>query len=138
MKTGAYQDNPPQIAPGKLWFGFTASIAAWLGLGLADGLITWQACVGEEQWGGAHGSTGLFALNVVITFVLLGTAMAAGAISYRNWRRLSGQTRLADAEANGRKEYMALLGIFVSATLGVGIVWLGIPLIILRMCVRTR
>ncbi len=138
MKADLDRDDPPQVAPGKLWFGLAASVAAWFGLCLVDGLITWQACVGEEQWGGAHASPGLFALNVVLTFVLLGTTMAAGLISYRNWRRLAGEARLADAEATGRKEYMALLGIFVSATLGVGIVWLGIPLIILGMCVRTR
>jgi hypothetical protein len=138
MKTDAYQDNPPQVAPRRLWFGFTASTAAWILLGLADGLITWRACVGEEQWGGAHPAPGLFALMAVITFVLLGAAITGGMLCYRNWRRLSEQSRLADAEAIGRKEYVALIGLFMSVTLGVGIIWLGIPLIILKMCVRTR
>ena len=33
---------------------------------------------------------------------------------------------------------MALAGIFVSATLGLGIVWLGLPLFIIDLCVRAR
>jgi hypothetical protein len=70
--------------------------------------------------------------------VLLVTAVWAGGVSFRNWRELSRDGTLADAEGRGREEYMALIGVFVSFTLGIGIVWLGIPLAIIDLCVRAR
>ena len=33
---------------------------------------------------------------------------------------------------------MALLGVFVSLTLGFSVIWLALPLFILDLCVRTR
>ena len=42
------------------------------------------------------------------------------------------------AEATERKEFMAWAGLFISFTLGVGIVWLCLPLFILQMCIRAR
>ena len=77
-------------------------------------------------------------LFLVVTLLLLATAIAAGAVSFRNWRELSRGTSLANAEGRGREEYMALIGVFVSFTLGVGIIWLGIPLAIIDLCVRAK
>ena len=33
---------------------------------------------------------------------------------------------------------MALTGLFVSLTLGIGLIWLTIPLLIISLCVRMR
>lgn len=77
-------------------------------------------------------------LGIALFVLLLAIAIAAGVMSYRNWQRLSGHVRLMQAEGTGTLEYMALIGVFISITLGVGIVWLGIPLAILSLCVRTR
>ena len=126
------------VRPGRLWFGFAASAAAWTGLGIADILITWKACLHQEQFGGPSAHPGMRTLSFVITLLLLGTAIAAGTMSYRNWRRLSGEVRLWDAEGQGRQEFMALIGVFMSLTLGIGILWLGLPLLIIELCVRTR
>jgi hypothetical protein len=78
------------------------------------------------------------ALSIALFLILFAIAIVAGVMSYRNWRRLSGHVRLMQAEGTGSREYMALLGVFISITLGVGIIWLGIPLAILSLCVRTR
>ncbi len=126
------------ISPGRLWFGFAGSAAAWIGLGIADLLITWQACLGEEQYGGAHLEPGFKALYVFVTLALLITAVVAGGVSFRNWRVLSRDRDISDAEGRGREEYMALIGVFVSFTLGIGIIWLGIPIAIIELCVRAR
>lgn len=126
------------ISPGRLWFGFAGSAAAWIGLGIADLLITWQACLGEEQYGGAHLEPGFKALYVLVTLALLITAVVAGGVSFRNWRVLSRDRDISDAEGRGREEYMALIGVFVSFTLGIGIIWLGIPIAIIELCVRAR
>lgn len=77
-------------------------------------------------------------LYLVVTLLLLLTAVTAGAVSFRNWRELSRSGSLAEAEGRGREEYMALIGVFVSFTLGIGIVLLGIPLAIIDLCVRAR
>lgn len=110
----------------------------WLALGITDILITWRECLHQEQFGGASSHPGMRALNIVIFLVLLAIAVVAGVMSYRNWRRLAGQVKIYHAEANGSHEYLALIGVFISLTLGLGIIWFGIPLLILSLCVRTR
>ena len=126
------------VAPGRLWFGLAASAAAWFVLGLADILLTWAACLHREQLGGASGHPGILLLTVLITIALFAIILASGIVSYRNWRRLSGDADLESAEGRGREEFMALLGVFVSLTLGFSVIWLALPLFILDLCVRTR
>lgn len=126
------------ISPARLWFGFVGSAGSWIALGVIDLLITWQACLGQEQYGGAHLEPGVKVLYFVVTVLLLITAVAAGGVSFRNWRELSRNGSLANAEGRGREEYMALIGVFVSFTLGIGIVWSGIPIAIIDLCVRAR
>jgi hypothetical protein len=126
------------IAPGRLWFGVAASAAAWFVLGLTEILLTWAACLHREQLGGASGHRGVLLLTIVITVVLFAIIVASGTVSYRNWRQLSADVDLESAEGRGREEFMALLGVFVSLTLGFSTVWLALPLFILDLCVRTR
>lgn len=126
------------VAPGRLWFGVAASGAAWFGLGLTDILLTWAACLHREQLGGASDHSGIRLLTILITIVLFATIVASGTVSYRNWRRLSADPDLQSAEGRGREEFMALLGVFVSLTLGFSVLWLALPLFILDLCVRTR
>lgn len=126
------------VPPGWLWFGVAASAAAWFVLGFADILLTWAACLHREQLGGASGRPAILLLTVLITIVLFATIVASGVVSYRNWRRLSVDSDLESAEGRGREEFMALLGVFVSLTLGFSVIWLALPLFILDLCVRTR
>jgi hypothetical protein len=126
------------VSPGQLWFGVAASAAAWFVLGFADILLTWAACLHREQFGGASSHRGILLLTVVITFVLFAIILASGMVSYGNWKRLSADADLESAEGRGREEFMALLGVFVSLTLGFSVIWLALPLFILDLCVRTR
>ena len=126
------------VSPARLWFGFCAAGFAWLGLGISDVLITWRECIHNEAFGGASTHTGLRTLNIVLFFLLLGIATTAGVMSYRNWRKLAGEVKLRHAEGTGSREYLALIGVFISITLGMGMIWLGIPLLILSLCVRIR
>jgi hypothetical protein len=126
------------VGPGRLWFAVAVSAAAWFVLGLADILLTWAACLHREQLGGASGHPEILLLTVFITIVLFATIVASGTVSYRNWRRLSADADLENAEGRGREEFMALLGVFVSLTLGFSVIWLALPLVMLNLCVRTR
>lgn len=126
------------MEPRHLWFGLAASGFAWFGLGVAEMFLTWRACLHNEEFGNASSHPASMIAAWVVTAFLIGVAAAAGFISYRNWRELSAQKHLIEAEGRDRKEFMALLGVFVSFTLGMGMVWMGIPLIIIRLCARTR
>jgi len=59
-------------------------------------------------------------------------------MSYRSWRTLSAVRDLLSAEGRERKEFMSLAGLFISLTLGVGMIWLCLPLFIVQMCARAR
>jgi len=116
----------------RLVFQVAASAVAWVSLGVADVLITWRACIHETPQGGAG------IPSFAITGLLFCLTLLAGGMSYRTWRKLSGLTALLRAEGRERSEFLSLAGLYISFTLGAGIVWLGLPLFILEMCVRTR
>lgn len=126
------------VSSRRLWFGLVGAACCWIALGITDILLTWRECLHQEQYGGASHHPGLLTLNIVLFIVLLAIAVVAGIMSYRSWRVLAGHIELSRAEATGRQEYMALLGVWIAVTIGVGIIWLGIPLMILSLCVRVR
>lgn len=132
------QPRPPVVSSRRLWFGLLAAALSWLGLGIADVLITWRACLHQEQFGGPSEHPGLTILNIALFAALLLIAIFAGIVSFTNWKRLSQQPHIFTAEATGSREFMAMVGVFISVTLGLGIVWLGIPLLILQLCLRIR
>jgi len=74
----------------------------------------------------------------VVALVLLALTVVAGWISYCNWRKLARERELLHAHAVERREFMALGGIIVSITLGMGIVWLALPPLFLDVCWRAR
>ena len=131
-------DTPQNIRAGALWFGLSGSAASWIILSVGYVLITWWACVENGRPGGGTPRPVSALLYGLAAILLIGMAFTAGAISYRNWRSLSNARSLGEAEGRGRAEFMALVGVFVSFTLGVGLIWLTIPLFILNLCVRAR
>lgn len=126
------------IPPRRLWFGFSASAIAWGSLGVIDILILWRACTHYGEFGLPVSHPGARILYVIVSVALLATAVAAGVTSWRNWRALSSKSRLLDAEGVDRREFMALVGIFVSITMGMGILWLTLPPFIIELCGRAR
>jgi hypothetical protein len=126
------------VEPPRLWFGFAASAASWITLGCLDILITWRACTQQQNFGVPAAHPGVRILFGIVTLVLLLVTIAAGLTSYRNWRALSGHNHVLDAEAVERREFMALLGVIVSITLGMGIIWLALPPLFLDICWRAR
>lgn len=130
--------RPVSIGPRRLWSGLVITGIAWFALGIAEMFITWRACLHNEQFGNTSSHPPATAASFVVSFFLIGLVASAGFVSYTNWRRLSTQRSLLQAEARGHREFVALLGIYVSITLGVGMVWMGLPLFILRLCARVR
>jgi hypothetical protein len=128
----------PDVPPKRLWFGFSGAVAAWVLAGVVDAALAWIACMGHEAGSGVFTSVGMRILLGVITFGLLAIATAGGMISFRNWQRLSDESEITEAEGRGRKQFMALVGVFISISLGLGIIWFAIPIYILGICVRAR
>jgi hypothetical protein len=138
MNTQSNLSNPDDITPKRLWFGFSGAAFAWILAGFLDATLAWYACLGGELGWSVFTPIGMRILLGFITFGLLAIATAGGLISYSNWRKLSSSESLIEAEARDRKQFMAFVGIFVSASLGIGILWFSIPIYILRLCERAR
>jgi hypothetical protein len=75
---------------------------------------------------------------IALSLLSLLIAIAAGVMSWRTWQLLSGGGTIFRAEGYERREFMALMGFFMSITLGMGIVWLTIPPLVLELCGRAR
>lgn len=127
-------DRAHRIPAFRLWFGATGAAVAWALQGFTCFLIATQACAdGTGRWGPLPP----LAVRILIGCVsaaYLAVAAASGLVSYQNWRGLTDARRLAQTEAYGREEYMALAGVFVAATAGVGLIWSGIPPIFCSVC----
>jgi hypothetical protein len=101
----------------------------------------------------------------LITLALLAVSISAGVISHRLWRSsreiaqngvrreivpdpsggargtlfaMQGARELTLDEGYSREDFMALGGVLISTVCSVGIVWAGIPLMMLDVCVRAR
>jgi hypothetical protein len=126
------------VSSRRLWFGFVTAALAWLSLGCLDILVTWRACMHQEQYGIPNSPPDVSILFDLLSFVLLALTVTAGITSYGNWRRLSSQREMLKTDAVERREFMALLGVIVSVTLGMGMVWLALPPLFLDLCWRAR
>lgn len=126
------------ITPRRLWFGLAASAFAWASLGFIDILITWRACVHDEQFGNPSAHPGARILYIAVAVCLFVVVLTAGVTSYRNWRSISTQNAILEANATDRREFMALLGVFVSISLGMGVLWLSIPPLVIELCLRAK
>jgi hypothetical protein len=122
----------------SLWFGFAGSVLSWVILGCLDILITWKACTHQEDFGVPRSGGSETVVYIILTLLLFAITIAAGVTSYRNWRSLSSGPDMIEAEAIDRREFMALLGVIVSVTLGVSICWFALPPLLLDLCWRAR
>ena len=123
---------------GRLWFGAVAGAVAWGTQGLLGVAISGELCKANYNRMEDVRETGGFAALVVITVVLLLVTVTAALVSHANWRRLSNNERLLPAEATGREQYMAFVGICVNVVFALGIIWAGLSILLLNMCVRAR
>lgn len=126
------------VEPRRLWFGLTAPAIAWVTLGIADVVVEWRMCMRYGSPLAAGGNDLGRALCVGLAILLLSLGLVAGATSYRNWRRLSQEQKLLDALGTDRREFMALMGLFVSLTLGMGMFWLLLTPLLITVCERAK
>ena len=141
MSADTFTSSHPELASpssSRLWFGLVASALAWLLLGAVDLLVVWNECAHQQVYSGeaSHAAPRIF--SFALSIVLLLVAVGGGITSYKSWRNLSHQQNLLESNATDRREFMALLGVIISITLGMGIVWLSIPPLLIQLCERAK
>ena len=122
----------------RLWFGFAGSVAAWLALGCVDIVISWRACMHQMDFGVPPEHMWAKALIFLVGLLFLGITISAGIISYQSWRRLTEERKMLDTPAVPRGEFMAVLGVIVSLTLGAGMVWMALTPLFIELCWRAK
>lgn len=126
-----------EIRPRRLWFGFIAGAVAWVVLGCADIVFAWRFCMTQSEYGIPAGHYGAWGAFFGVAVFLLALSIVAGLISYRNLRQITEQ-KVLDAQGVPRREFMALGGLIVTVTMGMGILWLALPPLFLDLCWRAR
>lgn len=138
MAVQTSSDDRAGITTGGLWFGTAAAAVAWALQGLICELISAKACQNNIGSWGVLSPGGVKWVLATVTLIALGFGLSGGWESYRNWRRLNEHEDLIRAEGSSRVQFMALIGTVASLVFVVGILWAGIPLIMLDVCVKAR
>lgn len=128
----------PAVSNRRLWFGTAGPIAAWVVEGMTSFVFSDYACDQGKPLAPAMSRGGVVTILIVLAVLMLLLALAAGVVSWRSWRELSRAPKVADAEARGRGEFMALSGIFISVVFSIAIVWSGLGPILLGPCTVSR
>jgi hypothetical protein len=113
--------------PVGLWYGLLAPPIAWLIQSLGSFWITTQAC--HESRGAGSARLVVIGLGLVALAVTL-SALGASTLARR---------KLRESTAEPRRDMMALGGIFLAITLGLGVLCGSLPALILgKVCEATR
>jgi hypothetical protein len=119
------------VSERRLWLGVAMAPAAWCVQGALGWLVGARIC-------GSLSITTVRAAVALMTAVTLATAIAGTMTACRNWREVSPAGPGDDVDVANRAEFMAVGGIFVSATFIVAIVWGGLGSLMLTRCGAMR
>lgn len=120
----------------RLWFGLTAGPTAWALHEMLSYAVAGQACTDSVATLGPLGEGGVRALLAVITVAAVAAALAGAMVSWRNLRAL--RSAPGTSPGGGRMHLMALAGLLVSTMALVGLLYAGLPPLLVDLCVRTR
>ncbi len=138
MSTPISPPHASSVTPSRLWFGLTAGAIAWVVESFVSVLISSEACKdGNGDWGPLSAPEVRIVLGL-ISILLLAIAIAGGMVAYRNWRALAEHRSFTQDEAFGREDFMAVAGVFLNSAMGLGIIWAGIPPILMNVCINFR
>lgn len=126
------------VEPKRLWFGTITAAVAWTLVGMGDIVISWRACMVQQDYGIPPSHPGARVLYGALAFVLLLVSIYSGIVSYRTFQYLSERRKVLDAPAVPRREFLAVVGMVATVTMGMGILWLCLPPIFLDLCWRAR
>ena len=125
MDSDVVKDFKEGAAPAALWAGVLAGpLATLTQLQVNYALVLW-ACGAGSEW----------ALHLVALLALLVT-VAAGLLSWRNWRRAGGSWEDEGAGIVPRSRFMAAVGVLISAFIVLVVVAQWIPIFVYGPCER--
>lgn len=130
--------RPRDLPHRRLWFGTAGAAAAWVSLVCIDVLINWRACQHQFDYGLPPAQIGARVLIGCVGLLLVAIAFGAGWISYSNWKILTREKHVLNTKAVERPEFMAFFGLIVTATMGMGTIWLTLTPIFLNICWRAK
>jgi hypothetical protein len=118
-----------QVSGRRLWFGLVTPVAAWVVHWYVAVYIGMFVCRRLE-------SAGLATLFLVLLTLLgLAATLGGGWVALRSWRALADAPKVTESEAPGREQLMALAGVFVAVVFTLGVIWNGLPAVLLaRAC----
>jgi hypothetical protein len=125
VRSDAVKEFKEGAAPAALWAGVLAGPLATLTQLQANYALVLWACGAGREW----------ALHVVALLALLVT-VAAGLLSWRNWRRAGGGWEDDGAGIVPRSRFMAAVGILISALIVLVVVAQWIPIFVYGPCER--
>jgi hypothetical protein len=123
-----------EIPPARLWFGLLTGPILWGIVQQVGYFLVSQGCVWRME---PLTPTGAQIIAVIVAAVSAAITAIAGVVAYRDWRRVSEAPDPLEAHANGRIEFMALGGVFVSLVSLVGLIYFVILVIFLN-CARVE
>jgi ABC-type nickel/cobalt efflux system permease component RcnA len=135
MPTETVASAEPRTPQTRLWLGVLIAAAAWAFQGLACVVIASVACSTSNAGSGTPDTVRL--VLGIVTAISLIVAIAGAIISWRNWHRFS-RTEVMHAEAVGVEQFLSLAGLFISTALIAGLVWAGLPVVMIGVCVVER
>lgn len=138
MDANTYPVEPHRLPESRLWYGFSAAVGAWLLEGVVGVIVSAQFCPANAPNWGILGENGVRLALGLITIALLIVAISGAVVAYRNWQILAGGREFLHAEGISREAFMSFGGVLISTAFIVGIVWEGIPLVLLEQCMRAR
>lgn len=127
-----------RVSPRRLWFGATAAAVCWALQNTICEIIASKACQNDVGSWGPLSQGGVRWLMAGVVVIALAISVAAGLTSFSIWHSRSDAPNVIHGEGRRRVQFMSLVGIFASAAFVIGILWSGIPLIMLETCVKAR
>jgi hypothetical protein len=135
MSNAVFSHAPPP--PHRVWFGLLGPPTAWAAQGLLGWLVDWLACPAQSSACAASAGKHLWGVELGITLAALAVAVLAFGMNLGPYRQ-SSEDRLTRTDAHSRPEFLRACALLVSMVFGLGIVFSGLPPLLLDACARVR
>ncbi|HEX6210599.1 MAG TPA: hypothetical protein VF136_07465 [Methylomirabilota bacterium] len=122
----------------RLLASLAAAPSAWAVQGLAGWFVAGRACLdGTPDWGAIPG-WGVRLMVGGITLLALAVTVASALVGYRTWRGQVGPGALEDPGGHDRLDFLAIVALLFGVAFTVGVLWGGLPAVMVDVCEAIR